>query len=297
MSRYGTISILGRPNAGKSTLLNRLIGEKVSIVSPKPQTTRNRIVGILTADDTQMVFLDTPGLHKPQNRLDDRMLKTVYTTADDTDIALLVAQADKRPGKPEYMLLERIGANNTPCILVLNKVDDCKKEEILPIIAAYAEKYAFAAIVPLSALTGDGCDHLLAEITKLLPEGDHVFPDDALTDQSERVLCAELVREQLIRTIHEEIPHGLVCETERFEEIGNGKVEIDVLIVCEKASHKPILIGKQGTMLKQIGTRARLEMEKLLGAEVFLQLWVKVKEDWKNSPHFLDEITALREEQ
>ena len=294
--KCGTVSILGRPNAGKSTLLNQLIGEKISIVSPKPQTTRNKIMGVLTRGDVQMIFLDTPGLHKPQSKLGDRMVKTIYAAADDVDLAVLVAQADKRPGKPEITLMERLARNGIPCILALNKTDISKKDVILDTIGHYAALHAFAAVVPLSARTGEGCDALLTEIEVLLPEGEHLLPDDALTDQPERVLAAELVREQLLRALNEEIPHGIVCETERFEEGEDGKIEIDVLIVCEKDSHKSIIIGKQGSMLKHVGTAARMEIEKMLDAPVFLKLWVKVKNDWRNNAYFLSELSVMQEQ-
>ncbi len=294
--KCGTVSILGRPNAGKSTLLNRLIGEKISIVSPKPQTTRNKIMGVLTNGDVQMIFLDTPGLHKPKSKLGDRMVKTIYAAADDVDLAVLVAQADKRPGKPEIMLIERLAKNGIPCILALNKTDASKKDVILDTIGHYAALHAFAAVVPLSARTGEGCDTLLSEIEGLLPAGNHLLPDDALTDQPERVLAAELVREQLLRALNEEIPHGIVCETERFEEGEDGKIEIDVLIVCEKDSHKSIIIGKQGSMLKHVGTAARMEIEKMLDAPVFLKLWVKVKNDWRNNAYFLSELSVMQEQ-
>lgn len=290
--KCGTISILGRPNVGKSTLLNQLIGEKISIVSPKPQTTRNKITGVLTRGDTQFIFLDTPGLHKPQSKLGDMMVKTIYSSADDVDVAILVAQADKFPGRPEQMLLERLKKNQIPVILVLNKTDLAKKDEILPVIGKYAELYELATVVPVSAKTGDGCDELLDELEARLPECEHIFPDDTLTDIPERVLAAELVREQLMRVLNQEIPHGIVCETERFEEMPNGQIEIDVLIVCAKDNHKSIIIGRQGSMLKNVGTAARAEIEKMLGSQVFLQLWVKVKNDWKNNAYFLSELSV-----
>lgn len=297
LSKCGTVSILGRPNVGKSTLLNQLIGEKVSIVSPKPQTTRNKITGVLTRGNIQMIFLDTPGLHKPQSKLGDRMIKTIYSTADDVDLAILVAQADKQPGKPEITLMERLAKNEIPCILVLNKTDISRKDIILDTIAQYAALHEFAAVIPVSARTGDGCDVLLSEIENRLPEGEHLLPDDALTDQPERVLAAELVREQLLRALNEEVPHGIVCETERFAEDENGKIEIDVLIVCEKDSHKSIIIGRQGSMLKHVGSAARLEIERLLDAPVFLKLWVKVKNDWRNNAYFLSELSVMQEQE
>lgn len=290
--KCGTVSIVGRPNIGKSTLLNALIGEKVAIVSPRPQTTRTRITGVLTRGDSQFIFMDTPGLFKSQSRLGDMMVKTVWETASGVDIAVLVAAPDKPPGKPERLLTERISENGTPCVLALNKVDTCKKEEILKVIAAYAELTDFAAVVPLSARTGDGLEILLAELEKLLPENEHIFEADVFTGQPERVLAAELVREKLMRKTSQEIPHGITCETERFAEREDGVVEIDVLIICDKPNHKRIIIGKNGSMLKAVGTEARQDIEKMLGAKVFLTLWVKVKGDWKNNPYFLAEMAA-----
>lgn len=291
-TKYGRVSIVGRPNVGKSSLLNRLVGEKISIVTPKPQTTRNRIIGVLTEGSAQIVFVDTPGLHKSESRLGDMMVRTVYQAADDTDACILVAIADKLPGVPEKMLIERLKASEIPCILALNKVDAVRKDIILGTIAEYAKLFDFEAIIPISALTGEGCDDLIAEIIKLLPDGGHVFPDDALTDSPERFIAAEFVREKLMMILEKEIPHGIACETERFLEREDGVIEIDVLVVCEKDSHKRIIIGKQGSLLKKAGSEARAEIEKLLNARVFLKLWVKVKSDWKNSPSFLSELGA-----
>jgi len=291
-NKCGTVSIFGRPNVGKSTLLNALVGEKVAIVSNKPQTTRTRITGVLTRGKSQFIFTDTPGLHKAQNGLGDMMVKTVWKTVADADAAVLVAEPDKLPGKPEKLLAERFINNDIPCVLVLNKVDACRKDEILKTIAAYAELGKFASIVPLSAQTDDGIDILLDELEKLLPEGEHIFESDVLTDQPERVLASELVREKLMRKTSQEIPHGITCETERFLERDDGIIEVDVLIICEKPNHKSIIIGKHGAMLKAVGTEARLDIEKMLDAKVFLTLWVKVKGDWKNNPSFLAEIAA-----
>ena len=286
----GNIAIVGRPNSGKSTLLNRLIGEKVSIVTPKPQTTRTRITGVLTRDKAQFIFLDTPGLHQPSSRLGDMMVKSVFTASDDADAAVLVAEADKRPGKPERQLAERLLSTGIPVIVALNKTDKVKKDAILDIIARYADLGAFAAIIPISARTGDGCDTLLAEIAKLLPENEFVYPEDALTDLPEKFLAAEMVREKLMMKLEKEIPHGITCETERFQIREDGMIEIDVLVICEKPNHKSIVIGHQGSLLKAAGSEARVEIEKLLDAKVFLKLWVKVKSDWKNSPTFLAEL-------
>ncbi len=286
----GNIAIVGRPNSGKSTLLNRLIGEKVSIVTPKPQTTRTKITGVLTRDKAQFIFVDTPGLHQPGSRLGDMMVRSVYNASDDADIAVLVAEADKRPGKPERQLAERLLSSGIPVIVALNKTDKVKKDAILDIIARYADLGEFAAIIPISARTGDGCDTLLAELAKLLPESEFVYPEDALTDLPEKFLAAEMVREKLMMKLEKEIPHGITCETERFQIREDGMIEIDVLVICEKANHKSIVIGHQGSLLKAAGSEARAEIEKLLDARVFLKLWVKVKNDWKNSPSFLAEL-------
>lgn len=295
MTKCGMISIIGRPNVGKSTLLNALVGEKVAIVSPKPQTTRNKITGILTRGDDQFIFADTPGLHRSESRLGDMMMRSIFEAVGSVDAAILVAGADKFPGKPERLLLERVRQAELPCLLVLNKTDAAEKAEILPVIAAYSQMFDFAAIMPVSAKTGDGVPELLDELSKLLPQQPHIFPDDALTDQPERVLAAELVREQLMLKLDQELPHSVACATERFETRDDGITEIDVLIVCEKQNHKSIIIGRQGAMLKTVGSLARVNIEKMLGTQVFLQLWVKVKEDWKNSPSFLADLETLAE--
>lgn len=289
-SKCGRVSIIGRPNTGKSTLLNRLVGEKVSIVTPKPQTTRNMIKGVLTKGSVQIIFLDTPGLYKPNSKLGDMMVKAVYGAVNLTDCAILVAAADKHPGIPEKILIERLKAAGISCILALNKVDLAKKSLILSTIAAYTALADFQAIIPISAKTGEGCDELLDEVSKNLPEGEHIFPEDMFTDSPERFISAEYVREKLMLVLEQEIPHGVVCQTERFSQRDDGVIEIDILIICEKDSHKRIIIGKQGSLLKKVGSEARTEIEKLLGAKVFLTLWVKVKNDWKNSVSFLNEI-------
>lgn len=294
ITRCGTLSILGRPNVGKSTLLNTLIGEKVSIVSPKPQTTRNRIVGVLTEGGSQFVFMDTPGLHSSKSKLGDAMVRTIYETAAGVNAAILViepGEGEARVGKPEALLLEKIKSAGIPALLAINKVDKLEKAALLPWIKVYSEAFPFTDIVPVSARTGDGTDVLLACAKKLLPElgeGESpLFDSDALTDQPERVLAAELVREKLLRHLEREIPHGVACVTEAFTEREDGVTEISVLIVCEKASHKGIIIGRQGAMLKTVGSEARADMEKLLDCKVFLTLWVRVKDDWRNNDFML----------
>ena len=295
IKRCGTVSLLGRPNVGKSSLMNALIGEKVAIVSPKPQTTRNRIVGVLTEGENQFVFMDTPGLHAPKSKLGDRMVKTVYETSEDVDAALLVIECrgDARVGKPEALLIERLRALEIPAILVINKTDIAEKPAILPWIAAYAAAYDFREIIPVSARTGEGLDDLVSSLAGLLPlleEGEEpLFPADELTDQPERVIAAEFVRERLLWHLEKEIPHGVATMTESFEE-KDDVCEIAVVIVAEKQSHKGIIIGRQGALLKKVGTEARMELEKLFGCRVFLTLYVRVKDDWRNSDFMLKEF-------
>jgi len=302
IKRCGTVSLLGRANVGKSSIMNALIGEKIAIVSPKPQTTRNRIVGVLTEGENQFVFMDTPGLHSPKSKLGDRMVKTVYETAEEVDAALLVidprvekdSKVVPQVGKPEAMLLSKIKKLNIPCILAINKIDLADKAWLLPWIDAYAKAFPFADIIPISAKTGEGLEDLTASLAKLLPEveeGDApLFDEDSLTDQPERILAAEFVRERLLWHLEKEIPHGIATLTETFEEGDNGVWNISVVIVCERQNHKGIIIGRQGGMLKQVGAEARAQMEKLFGCQVFLTLFVRVKDDWRNSDFMLNEF-------
>ena len=287
--RCGTISILGRPNVGKSTLLNQIIGEKVAIVSPKPQTTRSRIMGVLTQDDCQYIFLDTPGLHRPQTRLGQRMVRSIYNSIADIDLALLMVAPDKPPGRPERMLIERIAKENIPCILVLNKSDSVDKAAMLPAIHAYSEAYAFKEIVPVSAREGDGVEGLLEIIKGYLPEQGFIYSDDTLTDQTERQIASETLREKLLRLLEDEVPHGIAVETAAFEE-KPGLIKIEMNVYCDKESHKGIIIGKNGENLKKAGTMAREDLEKFFDTKVFLNIWVKTKKDWKNSDYLMHEF-------
>lgn len=295
IKRCGTVSLLGRPNVGKSSIMNALIGEKVAIVSPKPQTTRNRIIGVLTEGDSQFVFMDTPGLHSPQSKLGDRMVRTIYETADEVDATLLVIEAkgDARIGKPEEKLINRLKSLELPVILVINKIDITEKLSILPWIDVYSKAYPFKEIIPVSAKTGEGLDDLTKSLRELLPEIEEgaspLFGEDELTDQPERVIAAEFVRERLLWHLEKEIPHGIATLTESFED-NQGVAEVAVVIVCEKMSHKGIIIGKGGNMLKTIGSEARAEMEKLFGCRVYLTLYVRVKDDWRNSDYMLKEF-------
>ena len=277
------ITICGRPNVGKSTLTNALVGEKVAIVSPKPQTTRNRITAIVERGETQFVLLDTPGIHRPRTKLGDYMVNVVRESVADVDCVLMMVEPVASIGPQEEALIERLKETGSPAILVINKIDTVEKGRLLEVIALYSAAYDFDAVIPVSAKTGDGLNELLIEMEKYAEEGPHFFPDDMITDQPERQICAELVREKLLRCLDKEIPHGTAVEVTRFSERDDGVVEIDVTIYCEKDSHKGIVIGKKGAMLKKIGELARTDMEAFLGAKVFLQTWVKVKENWRDS--------------
>ena len=281
------ITIAGRPNVGKSTLTNALVGEKVAIVSNKPQTTRNRITGIVARGDTQFVLMDTPGFHRARTRLGEYMDKVVRESVADVDAVLLVVEPIASIGRQEEELIAQIKASGIPAVLAVNKIDTVEKGELLAVIAAYAAAYEFDAIIPISARTGDGLEELLAQLGKYAVEGPHLFPEDMYTDQPEKQLCAELVREKLLWKLDKEVPHGTAVEVTRFAEREDGVIEIDVTIYCEKSSHKGIIIGKKGEMLRTIGEMARKDMERLLGAKVYLQTWVRVKENWRDSQFLL----------
>ena len=283
MTKSAMITICGRPNAGKSTLTNALVGEKVAIVSPKPQTTRNRITAIVNHGDTQFVLLDTPGFHKPKTRLGDYMVNVVRESVSDVDCVLLMVEPVASLGPQEEALIERIKQAGAPAILLINKIDTVDKARLLEVMAVYSAACDFDAILPISAKTGDGLDELLNELEKYAVEGPHLFPDDMITDQPERQICAELVREKLLKCLDKEIPHGTAVEVTKFSERDNGIIDLEVTIFCEKDSHKGIIIGKKGAMLKKIGELARLDIEAFMGTKVNLQTWVKVKENWRDS--------------
>lgn len=282
-TRTAIITIAGRPNVGKSTLTNRLVGEKITIVSSKPQTTRNRICGILSKGNTQYVFVDTPGYHKPRTKLGDYMVNAVKDSIADVDLTLLLVEPIASVGAQEQMLLEELRAKHTPVILVINKIDSIEKDMLLEVIAAYSEAYRFDAIIPISARTGDGVDTLLAECEKYTVESPFLFPGDTTTDQPERQVMAEIIREKLLWNLEKEIPHGIAVEINTFTERDNGIIDLDATIYCEKASHKGIIIGKNGEMLKKISSMARADCEKFMGTKVYLTTWVKVKENWRDS--------------
>ena len=282
------ITVCGRPNVGKSSLTNALVGEKVAIVSNKAQTTRNRIYGVVNREDTQYILLDTPGLHKPKSALGDYMVKVVTSSLSDVDCALLLVEPIAHVGAPELALIERIKEERLPAILCINKIDTVEPAALLPVIAAYNEAWdGFDAIIPISAHTGSGLDDLMRELRKYAAEGPQLFPDGQTSDQPERQVVGEIVREKLLLCLDKEIPHGTAVEITRFSERDSGVIDVDATIYCEKASHKGIIIGKQGAMLKKISTLARHDIEKFMGTKVYLETWVKVKENWRDNVNYV----------
>lgn len=289
--KSGYVGIVGKPNVGKSTLLNKLVGQKIAIISPKPQTTRNKILGIMHEEGCQAVFIDTPGFHSPKNRLGENMVKAVNETIDDVDLIMMVVEPDEEISTAEEKIMNKIG--NLPAILVINKTDTVPKEKLLSVIGMYCEHYNFADIVPLSARTGENLEELKNVIKSHLPEGPMYYPEDMVTDQQEKQIVAEMIREKMLLILRQEIPHGTAVEIVKmkYEDSANGGIyNISANIFCEKESHKGIIIGKGGKTLKEIGTKARIDCEKMLDAAVYLQLWVKVKEDWRNSENFIKEF-------
>ena len=282
-TKTAMITIAGRPNVGKSTLTNFLVGEKIALVSNKPQTTRNRICGIVTKEDTQYVFVDTPGFHKPRTKLGDYMVNVTRDSIADVDMTILMVEPIASIGQQEQALLEQLNAKKTPVVLVINKIDTVEKDSLLAVIAAYSQAASFAAIIPISAKTGDGVDELLEQCKQYAVESPFLFPEDITTDQPERQVMAEIIREKLLWTLDREVPHGTAVEITKFTERDNGIIDIDATIYCEKASHKGIIIGKHGDMLKKISTMARNDCERFMGTKVFLTTWVKVKENWRDS--------------
>jgi GTP-binding protein Era len=289
--RSGYVALIGRPNAGKSTLLNRLVGEKIAAVSNKPQTTRHRIQGVVTRNDGQIVFVDTPGVHKPGYLLNRRMMATVNDAILSVDLVVLMRDSSVSTGNGDRFVLDLVKQSEKPAVLVLNKIDKVKEKHILlPLIDWYSKEYEFAEIVPVSALKGDAVDNLLAQIVKHLPEGDAIFGEEEMTDQSMRTLVAEMVREKILASTGEEIPYVTAVVTERFDETDPQQTQIYCAIYVERDSQKPIIIGKGGTKLKKIGSEARIDIENLLGRNVYLQLFVKVVADWRNQEKSLNEI-------
>ena len=288
ITKTAMITVCGRPNVGKSSLTNALVGEKVAIVSNKAQTTRNRIYGVVNRGDTQFILLDTPGLHKPKSALGDYMVKVVTSSLSDVDCALLLVEPIPHVGGPELALIQRIQEEGIPAILCINKIDTIEKAELLPVIAAYNEAWdGFDAIIPLSAHSGDGLEELVKELGKYAEEGPQLFPDGETSDQPERQVVGELVREKLLLCLDKEIPHGTAVEITKFSERDSGVIDVEATIYCEKASHKGIIIGKQGAMLKKISTMARHDIEKFMGTKVYLETWVKVKENWRDNMNYV----------
>ncbi len=282
------VTVCGRPNVGKSSLTNALVGEKIAIVSNKAQTTRNRIYGVVNREDTQFILLDTPGLHRPKSALGDYMVKVVTASLSDVDCALLLVEPIPHVGGPEKALIDRVREERLHCILAVNKIDTVEPSELLPVIAAYSEVWdGFDAIIPISARTGGGLDELMAELQKYAAEGPQLFPDGQTSDQPERQVMGELLREKLLLCLDKEIPHGTAVEITRFSERDSGVIDVEATIYCEKSSHKGIIIGKQGAMLKKISSMARHDMERFMGAKIYLETWVKVKENWRDNVNYV----------
>ncbi|HIV02503.1 MAG TPA: GTPase Era [Candidatus Aphodoplasma excrementigallinarum] len=284
--KSGFVSIIGRPNVGKSTLLNALVGEKIAIISDKPQTTRNKILAIRNTDDAQIIFTDTPGIHKPKNKLGEYMVKVANESVGEMDVVLFVVDATNKTTEPERKIAQNLRALRVPVILVINKVDLARKESLLPMIADFSSLHDFEAIVPISALKNDGVDRLLNEIMQNIPQGPAFFPDDMITDQPEKQIAAEIIREKLLWLLDKEVPHGIAIEILQMKE-QDKLTSIQANIYCEKASHKGIIIGKNGAILKKVGTMARIDIQKMLGKKVYLELWVKVKSDWRNNNYLI----------
>lgn len=280
--RSGFAAIIGMPNVGKSTLLNRIAGQKIAIISEKPQTTRNKILAIYTTDEKQIIFTDTPGIHKPHNKLDEFMVNVANESMNETDVLLFVVDASRKIHETERTITKNISKAGVPCILVMNKIDEIKKEDLLPMIADYSSMYEFEAIVPISAKTGDGVDVLLSNIEEYLEEGPQFYDEDMVTDQPEKQIAAEIIREKMLWLLQKEVPHGVAIEITKMRE-QEKLTTIYATIYCEKPSHKGIIIGKNGEMLKKIGSLARADIEKMLDKKVYMELWVKVKTDWRNS--------------
>ncbi|MDP5273100.1 GTPase Era [Chengkuizengella sp. 2205SS18-9] len=288
--KSGFVSIIGRPNVGKSTFLNQVIGQKIAIMSDKPQTTRNKIHGVYTKDDTQIVFMDTPGIHKPKSKLGRFMLSIVENALSEVDVILFVVDVEQGIGKGDRFIIEQLKSVRTPVILVLNKIDLVHPEQLLPIITTYKDLYEFSEIVPISAKMGNNIQPLLDQIRKNLPDGPQYYPEDQVTDHPEQFICAELIREKLLEVTREEVPHSIAVQIEQMKQDDNGVVHISALIYVERKSQKGIIIGKHGSVLKEIGRKSRQDMQRLLGSKIFLELWVKVKKDWRNQDIVLKDL-------
>ncbi|CAH2462069.1 MULTISPECIES: GTPase Era [Bacillus] len=294
--KSGFVSIIGRPNVGKSTFLNRIIGQKIAIMSDKPQTTRNKIQGVYTENDSQVVFIDTPGIHKPKHKLGDFMVKMAQTTLKEVDIVLFMVNATEGYGRGEEFIIEKLQETKQPVFLVINKIDQVHPEQLLALIDQYRKLYEFAEIVPISALDGNNVEALIGAIKKYLPEGPQYYPDNQVTDHPERFIISELIREKVLHLTREEVPHSVAVVIDAIQKREGGAVYINATIVVERASQKGIIIGKQGKMLKEVGKRARFDIEALLGSKVFLEVWVKVQKDWRNKMSQLRDL-GFREDE
>ncbi|MCY8954450.1 GTPase Era [Bacillus cereus] len=294
--KSGFVSIIGRPNVGKSTFLNRIIGQKIAIMSDKPQTTRNKIQGVYTENDSQVIFIDTPGIHKPKHKLGDFMVKMAQTTLKEVDIVLFMVNAVEGFGRGEEFIIEKLKETKQPVFLVINKIDQLHPEQLLELIDQYRKLHDFAEIVPISALDGNNVDALIGTIKKYLPEGPQYYPDNQVTDHPERFIIAELIREKVLHLTREEVPHSVAVVIDAIQKREGGAVYINATIVVERASQKGIIIGKQGKMLKEVGKRARFDIEALLGSKVFLEVWVKVQKDWRNKMSQLRDL-GFREDE
>jgi GTP-binding protein Era len=292
--KSGFISVIGKPNVGKSTLLNALTGEKIAIMSNKPQTTRNTIRAVITSDECQLVLIDTPGIHRPKTKLGQYMVNVASETIKEVDLIFFLSEATTQPESLDISIIEQLKQVKTPVFLILNKVDIVDKEKLFTIMARYSELMEFKAIIPVSALKKDGLEIILKEALKYIPEGEKFFPEDTLTDQPEKVIAAEMIREKLLLNLDDEVPHGVGVEVTSFKERKDGLINIQATIFCEKSTHKGIIIGKQGVMLKKIGSAARFEIERLLDTKVFLELWVKIKPDWRNNDNMLKDLGYKR---
>lgn len=285
--KSGFVSIVGRPNVGKSTLMNQIIGEKITITSDKAQTTRNRIQGIYTTDTEQIIFIDTPGIHKPRHQLGRYMVESALSTLNEVEIILFMINVSEKMGPGDKFIIERLQQTNTPVFLVLNQIDKIHPDELLPIIAEYQAEMEFAEIIPVSALNGNNIDRLLEVIKSYLEEGPQYYPEDQVSDHPEYFIVQELIREKVLELTREEIPHSVAVVTESMERVDDHLIEVQATIIVERSSQKGIIIGKRGSMLKEIGTRARKDIQSLLGSKIYLELWVKVKDDWRNTPYHL----------
>ena len=294
--RSGFVSIVGRPNVGKSTLMNQFVGQKIAIMSDKAQTTRNKVHGVVTTDDSQIVFIDTPGIHKPKHRLGDFMVKQAKSTLPDVDVLLFLVNASEKIGPGDRFIMDLLRTVDAPVFLVVNKIDLVHPDQLPAIVESYTNEFDFDEVFPISALQGNNVDRLFARIEEELPEGPQYYPKDQVTDHPARFIVAEFIREKVLHETREEIPHSVAVDIEKMERDENGIIHIMAVIIVERKSQKGIVIGKGGSMLKTVGTNARKDIEKLLGSKVFLELWVKVKENWRNKPFHLNEL-GFREDE